>query len=877
MIRRRFGRRRRNDANKVRQLDVAQWLSRAAAQEVVPCEELEPVTSDEIPGALAVAGVGQTSEGKRFLVSVAPERGMDALVASLVAATAGDLGESGYEGGLLALAGHWDPFSRQALSLLRSQRFPIRAIEVAGFSSAGSEIMASNLPEASAISSQQLAAALTSPSARRLFMRAAESLEGLAAKYAGVVRCGVAGLELVLLARRVATLSVEGEQLILESQFQRRERVVLEVTELAVVLDRLEGSLRRRLNDGKIKAGEEGFRARLIPLLADQLSLRARRDWPLSGNDLEQVDFVALDQDGKPVVALIRREAQLQHLASWLEAWLAVRTQLPTYLRSAKSPLRLEDARLVIAAERFDAALLRVLAELTLDVSHVEVRNAEEVPQLLVTDTPATQKIQAPRNSRGPTHKRGRRKPTSKDSSEVDGSNQTKQGEDSKTQTRRFEEMASFDLDEPAAGNDSEPRGRGRGRGRSRRSSAESSSSGDDLGAEVPEGAEYLSLADIEREEAAGGSSESQEGGDFDDALEEIETPRERIERERAERRKERVQVVEDSEPEPPTPPKPRRAAIVAHADRDSLLAAVLLAREIRLLEGLWVYSQEDLMTFFRSVATDLKEETPIYVIGFTASPARDVLQAVALYEGRLTWFDHHSWPPEDVEQLKQILGLESVNVESCFGSSLPLVLAEGTRRSRFSDKLVDLATGRFSDHDFRRWGRVWWQRLAEYATRSGERRGDIAPLLTGRSSELAEEAAKVALPAAPAELAYVESQDFRLVHFGGFTMVVLPVPEDCDVFLAARIARDRYQAALSLAWHENGNRFVLVGGESSQKRAFNVSAMAQHLGSKHRWIETLPSDDHVARMQLNQFAEHPERLEAMITEIAMGRSILEG
>jgi hypothetical protein len=49
-------------------------------------------------------------------------------------------------------------------------------------------------------------------------------------------------------------------------------------------------------------------------------------------------------------------------------------------------------------------------------------------------------------------------------------------------------------------------------------------------------------------------------------------------------------------------------------------------------------------------------------------------------------------------------------------------VLADRTRRSRFSDKLVELVTGRFSEHDYERWGRFWWQR-AEIAARSGDRR----------------------------------------------------------------------------------------------------------------------------------------------------------
>src|SRR5690606_4284349 len=102
----------------------------------------------------------------------------------------------------------------------------------------------------------------------------------------------------------------------------------------------------------------------------------------------------------------------------------------------------------------------------------------------------------------------------------------------------------------------------------------------------------------------------------------------------------------------PPRPPR-RRAAFLAHADRESIAAAVLLARETRLVEGIWIYPQQDLMTFFRGVATDLRDDTPIYVIGFVASPARDAIRAASLYRDRLTWFDHHEWPSEDLEGLR--------------------------------------------------------------------------------------------------------------------------------------------------------------------------------------------------------------------------------
>jgi hypothetical protein len=315
----------------------------------------------------------------------------------------------------------------------------------------------------------------------------------------------------------------------------------------------------------------------------------------------------------------------------------------------------------------------------------------------------------------------------------------------------------------------------------------------------------------------------------------------------------------------------------VSHADRDSLVATILLARDIRLIESFWIYPQGELMTFFRSVATDLRPETPIHLVGFTASPARDALQAAALYRDRLAWFDHHEWPPEDLEGLRQAIGHEDVHIEPGAGSSLPAVLARRTRRSRFSDRLVELATGRFTQHDFQRWGRVWWHRLGEIATRNGERRADIDPLLAGRPSDLAREAASVPVPPVPPEVEYVLQRDFRLVHFGGYVLVVVPTPAGLDPLLASRVARERYAAQVSLAFHDGEDLIALGAEEGRGRRGLDLGGMVEHMATKHDWITALAGADHVARMRVRDLAAEPGRLDEVIQEIGMGRSILEG
>ena len=347
--------------------------------------------------------------------------------------------------------------------------------------------------------------------------------------------------------------------------------------------------------------------------------------------------------------------------------------------------------------------------------------------------------------------------------------------------------------------------------------------------------------------------------------------------RERELRRRARIAKAAPEVEPPPAPQLPRRrAAFVAHADRDSLAAAIVLARDLRLVEGFWVFPQSDLMTFFRSVATDLRGETPIYLVGFAASPARDSIGAAALYAGRIAWFDHHDWPPEDIESLRVAIGKENVHVQPGAGSSLPLVLDVRSRRSRFSDKLVELITARFSLHDYERWGRVWWQRLGELASRPGDKRAAVDLLLVGRPSDLAHEAARAPATPLPPEVDYVAGRDFRVVHFGGYTLAVVPVPRDLDLHLTARIARERFGAQLSVAHHEGSELVVVTGEEGAGRRGLDLGRMMSHLASEHEWIEVLSDEDHVARVRARELPTRPERLDEVIAEIAMGRSIFE-
>ncbi len=513
--------------------------------------------------------------------------------------------------------------------------------------------------------------------------------------------------------------------------------------------------------------------------------------------------------------------------------------------------------------------------------------------------------------SRRRGRRRGRGRPDSDSDPEARTASQPEVREVAEPAARpRFEEVSLFDLEDGddapddgagggggAAGAARRRRGRGGRRGRRGGGGAESGggrsdsregSAGDDDGppAGPDRAAAGPSAAPEEEEDDFAYDALSEALSELPEELEagpapvEVEEEEDEDEREVDQRSRERhrrssAAKAPEVEPEPPRPPR-RRAVIVARADRDSLLAAILLARDIRLLEGLWLYPQSELMGFFREVATDLNDDVPIHVVGFAPSPVIDVLQAASLYRNRISWFDHHGWAPEDDIALKQALGHDSVHHTPGTGSSLPAVLETSTRRSRFTDKLVDLATGRFTQHDFERWGRLWWWRLGEIAQKRGDVRHDVADLLTGRPSDLAKEASRAETPPIPEEVAYVSGRDFRLVHFVGYAMVVADAPEGHDLHLVGRIARERYASQLSLTYYAKGDLFLFAGEELTGRRVLDFTGLVDHLANKLDWVTALPNGDHVARFRIEGFAAHPTRLDEVIGEIAMGRSILE-
>jgi len=951
-VRRRFGRRRGKETGAGREaIDAGAWLERLVREGGLGAVRLEPVTLDGVPGDFAALGRGEDEGGGPLRVAFSPHAAGDAVLAALALGTSE--GEAGSESPVLAVAPRWSTRARRLLSLVGETPFPFRAAEAPALVQGDRGVEPEPEPEGPALSARQVAARIPRRADRELFERAAEALAGLAAKHAGSVRGVGRSLELVLLARRVAELRADDNGVVLHTLAPQRSTLRLAPDDLAGAFDRLEGQLRRRLGDRKVREGEDGLRSALLPLLGEAGRLRRVVPWPVGGGDAEPLDLAGVDEEGRVLLGAARRSWGLPELVAVLDAAAALQPWLPHLLADAGAPLRPEAPRLALAGEGFEPVVESVLPLLVpaFELFAVEAgrggalslvarasgaaatrpaarrpaarRPAPAEPEARetaaeATEEPADEPAEEPaggeeREARGGAsrgrRRRGRRRRGGGGRGSEAGAEEAPEAETEKAGSR-FEEVSLFELDEeeseegPARGGrsrggrrrrggrrsggsdvsateesgspDASPGSRRRGRRRESDAEAEAAEPDDE---EAPEDLSELvaEIPELEEVEEPGPSY------DEDDELDEEEpdTEAERLALERERRRRARLAKAAPVTPKPqaaekPRPPR-RRAAIVAHADRDSLFAAVLLARDLRLLEGLWIYPQDELMTFFRSVATDLKEGTPIHVVGFTPKPARDVVQAASLYGDRLSWYDRHVWPPEDVLSMRQTIGEDNLHLTEGVESVLPAVLATCTRRSRFSDKLVDLATGRFTQHDYERWGRLWCWRLSRLAERTGERRHDIDPLLVGRPSDLAKEAQRAETPPPPPELEYVSSRDFRLVHFAGFSLVVVEVPEGLDAQLCARIARERYDARLTLTVVQDGDCVTLGGEELGGRRSLDFGAMAEHLASKLEEVDRLPDDDHVARFRVRGLPQHPERLDDVVTEIAMGRSILEG
>jgi hypothetical protein len=337
---------------------------------------------------------------------------------------------------------------------------------------------------------------------------------------------------------------------------------------------------------------------------------------------------------------------------------------------------------------------------------------------------------------------------------------------------------------------------------------------------------------------------------------------------------------VEDEEPEAveparlePVKPRPRRAraAIVVRNEEESILAALILARERRHVVMFWVCNQEQLMDFFKTAATDLGENVDVLLVGFTAEPVpREVLDTVELYRGRIQWFDHHAWPIEDQELLREAIGREAIVLSEGAASPLASVMSIAERRSRFTDKLIDLSSRRLPENDMQKWGYAVLGLLQRLAETTGDHRQDIVSILAGKPASL-----PAAEGARAAEMTWTDEHDPRVVHFGEYQMAVVQVPEELDAGEVARLVRQRTGCRLSLASRDGDETVILTANE--EKRHINVQGLAEHLLTRLPWLELKPGGDRAARLVIDDLPRHPERLELVVGAIADHKSVLQG
>jgi hypothetical protein len=677
----RFSRKRRGDGgNKTTTIDASEWLPKIAEQGIVETESLEPWPDAGVPDTVAAIGKGARSDGSAVIVAFSPASATEAMLGGLAAAQQAAEAES-FAGELLIVAPQWPAGARRVLGLIGRTPYTVEPVAAPGLTEGRVVVEAEPAPRILASSAAQLASRMVSSESRSAFSRAAAALEGLAAKHGGCVRVGVDRLELVVLARRVAEIRADGESAVLEIQIGGRSTTPLSGADLAGALDGLEGQLRRRLNDRKVREGEEGLRGRVIGQLAAGSELRGVRPWPQPGADLDAVDGVGINAAGDPVVVAVREELDWRSLGAVLESLGPIESLLPVLFTEAAPPLKLGTPRLLLTAQRFSEGLERALAALVVAyelravsgeagagvdlVSKAAGDGAESRPSRRgrrrggrgrsggngeSRGEPSTDDDESGAESEPSVEgetlaradgdgdgdengRRGRRRRRSRrggrgsgdagdppDGGEKgDAEASAREGDEGRSggrRKRRFEEVSLMDLDEgpdaddETAGEsergagDRRRRGRRRGkRGGERRPTASSDDDGQGDASETKSGDDDASdsLSDDDLVDADDLSEilarltdddldfdSSTDTTSYDDEEEDDDDDSSGAARAARESRR-RARRGGDEDDDRPAPRK--RSAILVHADPDSLMSAILLARDIRQLDGLWVYA----------------------------------------------------------------------------------------------------------------------------------------------------------------------------------------------------------------------------------------------------------------------------------------------
>lgn len=614
--------------------------------------------------------------------------------------------------------------------------------------------------------------------------------------------------------------------------------------------------------DPRLFESQAALRAKAFDDAAAEVGARITARWvPWNADGSKPLDWVGIDASGRPVLGASEASVRLADVPRLIAGLHVLEEEREFWAPGSEGP-----ARLALACDQLDSEARSLLAPALEELEIPEAYRQQE----------EAQELRARRGRRRPRRRRrGRAEEAEREEAPTPQMGEKAAGDEPlplSSEEREEEAPIAVEADsderpEERALERDEPRRRSGGRrSRSRRGRPDRDRDQSNL-AEQGETLDPVGSAEDaprpasdEAEEGLGSAEVPEEGDDVEleveAALVEAEEPAddapEAVEAEPVFRRR-------------------ARAAIIVRDDPDCIMAALVLARDRRSVVSFRVCRQEGLMDFFRGPATDIGENTDVLLVGFTCHPhPTDMINSAELFRGRLRWLDHHEWAIEDVERLRQTIGDDAVLIAEDASSPLAVVLPIAERRSRFTDKLVELSGRRLSESEMEKWGYRVVGLIRKMATTPGEYRTEISALLSGKPSELPKVESVY-----QDEVTWLDENDPRVVHFGEYQMAVVCVPKNLDAGEVGRRVRLSTGARLSLSSREGDDMFLL--GCSEQKRPINVVGLADEVGSKIAWVRAKAGGDRVGRLEVDGLEAHPERIDVLISEIARNRSILYG
>ncbi len=792
-------------------------LKELGLRDLRPLERL-PGTPDEIDLATGVLG------GDRNVVVVASRRdGLDLLGWARVALMLADRSRAD---DTLVAAPTFSSATRRAAEAAAQNGLRLGLIAVPALAEDGQASAPEWYPEPRYAGSQGL-----------VLDRVIRVVEGASAvSSVGVLRRAGAGY--VLYARGVRVLRVASEGDGVAVSFMAPEKRHVHVTEDNFSRWGLElhESVLKLAQDPRLLGRPEEQTERAAEQAATASGVRITARWiPWNDEGSAPLDWAGIGSRGRPVLGVVRPSVGLADVPAIAAGLERLRAEPELWTPGAQGP-----PHLVLATEQLDGRARVLLESLGASVESRALESpVEEAPAEAGGERRGRRRTRRRRGRRGEEHLAAR----DERAEERDEGRGASREEAPAEPSSEVSEVAPIEEDEVAR---------------------ESEDVAEPLAAQ----AEAL---DVEQEPGAADADELAEAEALadDTAAPEVEAEPEPL----------AVQGLDEEEPteqeQPPERERPRsrraRAAICVRNDPDAILAALILARDRRHIPFFWVCAQEELMDFFRGKATDVDENTDLLLVGFTAEPIpRETIRSAELFRDRIQWFDAHEWPIEDVEALRGAIGEDAVVVNERASSPLTAVMEMTERRSRFTDKLVDFSARRIGENDMQKWGYRLGGLLKKAASTTADYRQAISPVLSGKPAEL---------PAADTvyeeEERWLEEHDPRIVHFGEYQLAVVQVPANLDAGEVGRRARVRTGARLSLVSRE-GDPLVILGA-NDEKRSINLMGVAERVEASVEWAHARPAGDRAARLRVDALVEHPERLDAVIGEIARHKSVLYG